>query len=60
VSIPNELIFFALLSRDEQELAIRRLASQGMSALTIATATKLSVEQIRRILHSAPAGAPQP
>jgi hypothetical protein len=39
-----------LLSRDEQRAAIHRLAAGGMSDYTIASATMLSVEQIRVIL----------
>jgi DNA invertase Pin-like site-specific DNA recombinase len=50
MSTPRELLYFALLSRAEQERAIRRLAATGMSDTTIATATKLSVEMVRRIL----------
>jgi len=46
----RELVHFLLLSADEQAAAIRRLASQGLSDSTIAAATRLSVEQIRRII----------
>jgi hypothetical protein len=50
---------FARLSRAEREAAIRRLAAGGMSETTIATATRLSVEMIRRILTTAPAEHPK-
>ncbi|TLZ37706.1 MAG: hypothetical protein E6K23_17385 [Gammaproteobacteria bacterium] len=46
----RELHHFQLLDREQQAQAIRRLAASGMSENTIAAATRLSVEQIRRIL----------
>jgi DNA invertase Pin-like site-specific DNA recombinase len=46
----RELRYFLLLDRSEQEAAIRRLMASGMPAYTIAAATGLSVEQVRRIL----------
>jgi hypothetical protein len=46
----RELKHFLLLDRVEQEAAIRRLAASGMHDYSIATATSLSVEQIRRVL----------
>lgn len=46
----RELAHFMILSRDEQEAAICRLARSGMSEYSIATATRLSVEQVRRVL----------
>jgi DNA invertase Pin-like site-specific DNA recombinase len=46
----RELHHFLLLDRDQQAQAVRRLISSGMSETTAAAATKLSVEQIRRIL----------
>ena len=42
--------YFGLLDQAEQAIAIRRPAAFGMSDTTIASATKLSVEQIRRII----------
>jgi DNA invertase Pin-like site-specific DNA recombinase len=44
---------FHALSRQEQAQAIRRLAASGQGEHTIALATGLSVEQIRRILAEA-------
>lgn len=41
---------FLLLDHEQQRQAIQRLAAAGMHDTTIATATTLSVEQIRRIL----------
>jgi hypothetical protein len=38
------------LDRDEQATAIRRLAASGLSEYSIASATRLSVEMIRRVL----------
>ena len=46
----RELHHFLLLTREEQHAAIRRLASAGMNEYSIAAATRLSVEMIRRIL----------
>lgn len=51
MNAPRELLHFLLLSPTEQATAIRRLSLTGMSESTIAAATKLSVEQIRRILE---------
>jgi hypothetical protein len=50
MSRERELKHFLLLDRDAQESAIRRLAASGMRDYTIAAATGLSVEQVRRIL----------
>lgn len=41
---------FHTLDREQQAQAIRRLASLGQGEHTIAHATGLSVEQIRRVL----------
>ena len=41
---------FLLLTPREQREAIRRLRRQGMGLETIAAATGMSVEQIRRVL----------
>jgi hypothetical protein len=46
----RELAHFMILTRDEQEAAICRLAKSGMSEYSIATATRLSVEQVRCVL----------
>jgi DNA invertase Pin-like site-specific DNA recombinase len=46
----RELRHFLLLDREQQESAIRRLAAAGMPEYTIATATGLSVEQVRRVI----------
>jgi hypothetical protein len=48
--VSRELFHFQLLDRDQQEQAVRRLAASGMGDYTIAAATRLSVEVIRRIL----------
>jgi len=40
-------------SRDEMRAAVQELASRGMSDHTIASATGLAVEQVRRILGEA-------
>jgi len=45
-----EMENFWRLSAAEQTLAIKQLARQGMSNGTIAAATRLSIEQISRIL----------
>lgn len=45
-----ELFHFDRLTRAEQAQAIRRMASEGWSEYGLAAATRLSVEQIRRIL----------
>lgn len=47
---PRELMHFRLLSPTEQATAIRRMAATRMSVNTIAAATRLSVEAVRRIL----------
>jgi hypothetical protein len=49
----RELAHSMILSRDEQKTAICRLAKSGMSEHSIATATRLSVEQVRRVLGAA-------
>jgi len=50
MSVPNELIYFVLLPSEEKAAAIRRLYEGGMSISTIVTATRLSSEQVQRIL----------
>jgi hypothetical protein len=49
-TIPRELVHFMLLAPTEQSGAIRRMAALGWSDYGIAAATRLSVEQVRRIL----------
>jgi len=51
---PRELMHFEQLDREAQERAIRRLAQEGMSEYSIAAATRLSVEMIRRVLTDSP------
>lgn len=46
----REMHYFWLLSKQEQAAAICRLAAQGMPESGIATATMLSVEQVRIVL----------
>lgn len=46
----RELDYFVMLSHEDQCGAIRRMAAGGMSDYTIAGATRLSVEQVRRVL----------
>ena len=46
----DRLRHFAALDRQQQAHAIRRLANLGWSESSIAAATRLSVEQIRRVL----------
>ncbi len=48
--LDRRLFYFQLLSREEQCLAIAKLARQGFSDHGISAATTLSVEQIRKIL----------
>ncbi|MGB6488765.1 MAG: hypothetical protein WBE91_17935 [Steroidobacteraceae bacterium] len=43
---------FRTLDRAQQSAAIRRLAAAGQSEHTIAAATGLAVEQIRRLLEA--------
>jgi hypothetical protein len=51
--VSRELAHFHALERAQQANAIRRLATSGMSDHTIAAATRLSVEMVRRILTEA-------
>ena len=41
---------FESMARDDQATAIRSMAASGMSELALSAATRLSVEQIRRVL----------
>jgi hypothetical protein len=52
--VSRELYHFLLLDRDQQIQAIQRLSKSGMSDHTIAAATRLSVEQVRRLLAEPP------
>jgi hypothetical protein len=49
-AVPRELNHFLLLDADQQALAIHRMANCGWSEYSIAAATRLSVEMIRRVL----------
>lgn len=54
----NRMAHFHALAREQQAEAIRRLAATGMSEHSMAHATGLAVEQIRRVLaEQAPDGA---
>ncbi|MGH8258287.1 MAG: hypothetical protein ACREUG_01200 [Steroidobacteraceae bacterium] len=55
MTVPHEFVHFLLLDREEQAAAIRRMASTGWSEGSIASATRLSIEQVRRILAERPA-----
>lgn len=50
MSVSGPLHHFLLLDRDQQAQTIRRMANTGWSDSSIAAATRLSVEQVRRIL----------
>ncbi len=50
---PRHLLYFKLMSQTDQAKAIRKLATAGMSDSTIAAATLLSKEMVRRILAEA-------
>lgn len=41
-------------THDEMRVAVREMAARGMSNHTIAAATRLSVEQVRRLLGERP------
>jgi hypothetical protein len=49
-AVPRELMHFLLLPADQQAQVIRRMAAAGWSDQGLAAATRLSVEQIRRLL----------
>jgi DNA invertase Pin-like site-specific DNA recombinase len=46
------MLYFVLLEPERQAEAIRRLAVMGQSVQTIASATGLAVEAVRRVLDS--------
>ena len=46
----RDRLYFEMLTRDEQAAAMRRMAAEGMSDSTIASATALSVEFVKQIL----------
>jgi hypothetical protein len=50
MSADRHMHYFLLLSHDEQRAAIQRMAASGLSDYTIASATRLAVEMVRRIL----------
>jgi hypothetical protein len=47
---PRELVYFLMLTPDEQRAAVTRMAGAGWSDHGIASATRQSVEAVRRIL----------
>ena len=57
---PRELLHFLLLDPAQQAEAIRRMAAQGWSDHGIAAATRLSVEQVRRVLAGSKSTPEQP
>jgi hypothetical protein len=50
MSIGREMYHFLELNWEERAEAIKRMAAEGRSDHGIAAATRLSVEQVRRIL----------
>jgi hypothetical protein len=46
----KKMLYFAMLTREEQVAAIKRLVSSGMSDYGVAAACGLSVEMIRSII----------
>jgi hypothetical protein len=50
----DRMLHFRTMDQDQQAQAIRRLANAGQSDHTIAAATGLSVEMVRRIIGPAP------
>lgn len=50
MNAPREMHHFLLLDHGQQVAAIRHMHDTGMSDYTIAAATRLSVEMVRRIL----------
>lgn len=50
--------YFVLLTPEQQQQSIRRLARSGMADSSIAAATGMSVEQVRRALAQ-PAAIPE-
>lgn len=46
----RQMHYFLLLTPEEQQQSVRRLARSGMVDSSIAAATGLSVEQVRRAL----------
>lgn len=49
-TISGALFYFALLTPEQQALAVRKLANAGWSDADIAVATKLATTDVRRIL----------
>ena len=50
MSASPEFALFAMLRQEEQVRAIKRMAAEGMPECTIAAATRISVEAVRRII----------
>ena len=46
----REFAYFAMLDSEQQQLAIGRMARQGMGDYVIASATRLSVEFVRTVI----------
>ena len=46
----RRMLYFALLTHEEQCAAIQRMSASGMSDSTIGAATQLSVEMVRQII----------
>lgn len=49
-TVDRQMHYFAMLTQEEQAMAICRMAASGMGVSVIATATQLSVEMITKIL----------
>jgi DNA invertase Pin-like site-specific DNA recombinase len=54
----RELHHFLLLDRQQQAQALRRMVASGMSERTVAAASGLSVEQVRRVIADSDAPPP--
>jgi hypothetical protein len=54
------LLYFLLLTPEEQSAAIRRMSAQGWSDHGIAASTRLAVEEVRRILAEREAEVDRP
>lgn len=46
----SRLLYFTLMTRTEQEATIVKMFNSGWTELGISAATKLSIEQIRRVI----------
>jgi DNA invertase Pin-like site-specific DNA recombinase len=56
----RELRHFLLLDRQQQAQALRRMVASGMSERTVAAASGLSVEQVRRVIAQPDLSSPLP